>query len=102
MQFSFNRGVKHTPYLSDMPLPVKHRYNLTSISSSFAACAHVLLGAAPPRLEEPLKPPHLGAIDDINKTIEAHKPYVAIMPTACLPLRLLQGVVLAFETHALL
>jgi hypothetical protein len=66
-------------------------YNLTSISSSFAACAHVLLGGAPPRFDEPLKPPHPGAIDDINKTIEAHKHYWRHLiplarPTAVTPL----------------
>jgi hypothetical protein len=50
-------------------------YNLTSISSSFAECAKVLLGDAPPPFEEELKAPHKGAIKDIAKTISAHQKY---------------------------
>lgn len=50
-------------------------YNLTSISTSFAACAKVLLGEAPPPFSEELKRPHKGAMKDIRRTIAAHQAY---------------------------
>ncbi|KAK2491645.1 hypothetical protein MC885_012756, partial [Smutsia gigantea] len=49
-------------------------YNLTSISESMAACVHSLLGDPPPLLTLP-RPPLLGAMASITKTIQVHRRY---------------------------
>lgn len=49
-------------------------YNLTSISESMAACVRSLLGDPPPLLTLP-RPPLLGAMASITKTIQVHRRY---------------------------